>query len=151
MHLAQLNIAEAIASMASPEMTDFVNNIERINSLAESSPGYIWRLTDEGSDNSYSMQLFDSEFIITNMSVWKDKESLFDFVYNTAHVEIFKRRKEWFSKMPQMHMVLWFINEGHIPDIEEAKERLQYLREHGESAYAFTFKSQYREEDVKKL
>ena len=151
MYLAQLNIAEAIASMDSPQMADFVNNIERINSLAESKPGYIWRLTDEGSDNSYSMKLFDSEFIVTNMSVWKDKESLFDFVYNTAHAEIFKRRKEWFTKMPEMHMVLWYINEGHIPDIEEAKERLQYLRKHGESAYAFTFKSLYRDEDAKKL
>jgi len=151
MHLAQLNVADAIASMDSPEMADFVNNIERINKLAETSPGYIWRLTDEDSDNSYSMQLFDSEFIVTNMSVWKDRESLFDFVYNTSHVEIFKRRKEWFSKMPEMHMVLWYVNEGHIPDIEEAKERLRYLREHGESAYAFTFKSPYREEDVKKL
>ncbi|MBT8263592.1 MAG: DUF3291 domain-containing protein [Bacteroidia bacterium] len=151
MHLAQLNIAEAIASMDSPEMADFVNNIERINTLAESSQGYIWRLTDEGSDNSYSMQLFDSEFIVTNMSIWKDKESLFDFVYNTGHVEIFKRRKEWFHKMAKSHMVLWYINEGHIPDIEEAKERLRYLREQGESAYAFTFKSMYREEDAKKL
>ena len=143
MHLAQLNIAEAIASMDSPEMADFVNNIERINSLAESSPGYIWRLTDEGGDNSYSMQLFDSDFIITNMSIWKDKESLFDFVYNTSHVEIFKRRKEWFSKMPVMHMVLWYVEEGHIPTIEEAKERLQYLRDNGESEYAFTFKSKF--------
>ena len=143
MHLAQLNIAEAIASMESPEMADFVANIERINSLAESSPGYIWRLTDDGSDNSYSMQLFESEFIITNMSVWEDRESLFSFVYNSDHVEIFRRRKEWFHKMPRMHMVMWYVNEGHIPTIEEAKERLNYLRKHGESEYAFTFKSKF--------
>ena len=143
MHLAQLNIAEAIASMESPEMADFVANIERINSLAESSPGYIWRLTDDGSDNSYSMQLFESEFIITNMSVWEDRESLFSFVYNSDHVEIFRRRKEWFHKMPRMHMVMWYVNEGHIPTIEEAKERLNYLHKHGESEYAFTFKSKF--------
>jgi len=143
MYLAQLNIAEAIAPMDDPVMADFVSNIERINSLAEKSPGYIWRLTDEEGENSYSMQLFDSEYIVTNMSVWKDRDSLFDFVYNTAHVEIFKRRKEWFVKMPQMHMVLWYIEEGHIPDINEAKERLQHLREHGKSQYAFTFKDNF--------
>jgi hypothetical protein len=143
MHLAQLNIAEAIAPMDSQVMVDFVGNIERINSLAEKSPGYVWRLTEEGGDNSYSLQLFESEFIVTNMSVWKDRESLFNFVYNTAHVEIFKRRKEWFSKMPEMHMVLWYVQEGHIPDIEEAKDRLRHLREHGESEHAFTFKGNF--------
>ena len=142
-YLAQLNIAEAVTTMDDPVMADFVSNIERINSLAEKSPGYIWRLTDEEGDNSYSMQLFDSEYIVTNMSVWKDRDSLFDFVYNTAHVDIFKRRKEWFAKMPQMHMVLWYVEEGHIPNINEAKERLKHLREHGKSRYAFTFKDKF--------
>ena len=143
MHLAQLNIAEAITSLDDPVMADFVNNTDRINALAESSAGFIWRLKDEDSDNSYTLQLFDSEYILTNMSVWKDRSSLFDYVYNTAHVEIFKRRKEWFSKMPKMHMVLWYIEEGHIPTISEGKDRLEYLREHGESAHAFTFKSKF--------
>ena len=149
MHLAQLNIAEAIAGMESPEMADFVANIERINQLAENSPGYIWRLTDEGGENSYSMQLFDSEYIVTNMSVWEDKESLFQYVYHTAHVEIFKRRKEWFGKLGTAHLVMWYIPEGHIPNIEEAKERLEHLRKHGESPYAFTFKSTFKPEDIK--
>lgn len=143
MYLAQLNIAEAITSLEDPVMADFVNNTDRINKLAEKSLGFIWRFKDEESDNSYTLQLFDSEFILTNISVWKDRNSLYNYVYHTAHVEIFKRRKEWFAKMPKMHLVLWYIEEGHIPSIEEGKERLEYLRAHGESAYAFTFKSAF--------
>ena len=77
------------------------------------------------------------------MSVWKDRKSLFDFVYNSDHVEIYKRRKEWFGKMPKMHTVLWYVEEGHQPTLEEGKERLKYLQEYGESHYAFGFKSEF--------
>lgn len=143
MHLAQLNIAEAKDTMESKTMEDFVNNTDRINTLAESSPGFIWRLKNDEGDSAYDLQLWKSEFIITNMSVWKDRQSLFDFVYNSAHVEILKRKKEWFHKMPKIHMVLWKIPEDHIPTVKEAKKRLEYLHEHGESAYAFTFKSDF--------
>jgi len=92
MNLAQFNIAEAIASMESPLMVDFVNNTDRINVLAEKSPGFIWRLKDDKGNNSYSIKAFDNEFILVNMSVWEDRHSLFEFVYNLAHVEIYKRR-----------------------------------------------------------
>jgi Domain of unknown function (DUF3291) len=64
-------------------------------------------------------------------------------VYNSAHVEIYKRRKEWFGKMPKMHMVLWYVEIGHEPTLEEGKERLKYLQEHGESKNAFSFKSKF--------
>lgn len=143
MQLAQLNIAEAIDTMESDTMADFVNNTDRINALAEDSPGFIWRLVGEDSNDSYSINAFGSQFILTNMSVWRDKQSLFDFVYNSSHIEIFKRKKEWFKKMPKMHMVLWYIEDDHIPTIKEGKERLEYLHKHGESKYAFTFKSNY--------
>ena len=93
MHLAQLNIAEAIASMESPIMADFINNTDRINALAEKHPGFIWRLKGEETDHSYSIQAFDNEALLVNMSVWKDRESLFDYVYNSGHIEILSGAK----------------------------------------------------------
>ncbi|PKA83883.1 uncharacterized protein DUF3291 [Ulvibacter sp. MAR_2010_11] len=143
MHLAQFNIAEALDTMESPVMADFVNNTDRINALAEKSPGFIWRFTDDEGNDSYSVRIFKSDFILVNMSVWENRESLFKFVYNSDHVEIFRRKKEWFSKMPKMHMVLWYIEEGEIPTLQEGKKRLEYLQEHGESEYAFSFKSNF--------
>jgi hypothetical protein len=148
MQLAQLNIAEAVAKMDSPVMADFVNNTDRINTIAEESDGFIWRLVGDDSDDSYSINAFDSDYILVNMSVWRDRESLFYYVYNSGHVEIFKRKKEWFNKMLKMHMVLWYIEDGHIPTIKEGKERLEYLQEHGESNYAFGFKSKYSPKDL---
>ncbi len=43
-HLAQLNVGIATAPLDSDVMADFMNNLDRINALAESSPGFVWRL-----------------------------------------------------------------------------------------------------------
>jgi hypothetical protein len=143
MHVAQFNIAEAIAPMDSPVMADFINNSERINALADESPGFVWRFTDEDGGEAYSVRAFASDFILVNMSVWTDRDSLFKFVYESGHLEVFRRKKEWFAKMPKMHMVLWYVEPGHEPTIQEGKKRLEYLQENGESEYAFSFKSKF--------
>ncbi|AXT50565.1 DUF3291 domain-containing protein [Aquimarina sp. BL5] len=147
MQLAQVNIAEMLAPINDPIMEDFVNNLDRINELAEQSDGFVWRLKgDEG--NATAITVFDNLFLIINMSVWESIETLFDFVYKTAHSDILKRKKEWFHKMPRMHMAFWYVENGHEPSPEEAKERLYYLQEYGETPYAFTFKSKFTIDDA---
>ncbi|HMB63804.1 MAG TPA: DUF3291 domain-containing protein [Eudoraea sp.] len=145
-HLAQINIARMLAPIDSDIMADFVNNLDRINALAEQSEGFVWRLAEEGN-NATTVQLFDHEFYIVNMSVWTSVDALFQFTYKTAHVEIFKRRKEWFSKMQDMHMALWYVEAGTIPSTSEAKRRLDYLNANGESPYSFTFKRNFTLEE----
>jgi hypothetical protein len=147
-HLAQLNIGKMLAPMDSPVMADFANNLDRINSLAEKSEGFVWRLKDEGSNDATAIQVFEDDFIIVNMSVWRSVDALFQFTYASDHVEIFKRKKEWFHKMTDMHMAFWYIEAGNYPSPEEAKERLNYLNTHGETPYAFTFKSKFTTADA---
>lgn len=147
MPLAQINIAEMLAPINDPIMKDFVDNLDRINKLAEQSQGFIWRLKGD-EDNATAITVFDNLFLIINMSVWENIDALFDFTYKTVHVEILKRKKEWFHKMPRMHMAFWYVENGHEPTPEEAKERLYYLQEYGESPYAFSFKSKYTEEEA---
>ncbi len=139
--LAQLNIATMREPLESPSMADFVANLERINALAEQSPGFVWRLKDDEGDAT-SLRPF-GEMMIVNMSVWQDIESLRRFAFESAHVEIFRRRREWFDRMSNAHAVLWWVPQGHRPTIEEAAERLEYLRAHGATALAFTFKSAF--------
>lgn len=146
-NLAQVNIARMLASIESPTMVDFVDNLDRINQLAEESKGFVWRLKDE-NDNATSLQVFEDKFIIVNMSVWNSRQSLFEYVYNSVHVEILKRKKEWFHKMKDMHMALWYIPENVNPTPEDAKVRLEYLIENGESPYAFTFRSKFTAEEA---
>ena len=135
-HLAQLNVALAKAPMDSPVMADFVARIEEINALAEQSPGFVWRLKDD--TDQPGRQLFDADSLV-NLSVWESVESLSEFVYRSAHADVMKRRKEWFMKLFQPHMVLWWVPAGHRPDLYAAHDRLEHLRKHGPSAHAFTF------------
>jgi Domain of unknown function (DUF3291) len=39
--------------------------------------------------------------------------------------------------------VLWWVPAGHLPDVAEAKERLDLLRRVGPSPAAFTFRALY--------
>ncbi|WP_341781318.1 DUF3291 domain-containing protein [Ectopseudomonas mendocina] len=137
-HLAQLNIAWMKAPLASPQMADFVANLERINALAEGSPGYIWRLQDEAGDAT-AIRPFGDE-VLVNMSLWRDVQSLSDYVYKSAHTEMLKRRREWFERVEQAHQVLWWVPTCHRPSVDEAAERLAHLREHGATEHAFTFR-----------
>ncbi|SHJ12876.1 DUF3291 domain-containing protein [Pseudozobellia thermophila] len=146
-HLAQVNIARMLAPIDSEVMQDFVNNLDRINGLAEKSIGFVWRLEgDEG--NATALRIFEDDFLIVNMSVWRSKEALFNFTYASQHVGVLKRKKEWFHKMTDRHMCLWYVPAGTEPTPADAKLRLRYLNEHGDSPYAFGFKGRYTVEEA---
>ncbi|MBV7330008.1 DUF3291 domain-containing protein [Chloroflexi bacterium TSY] len=147
--LAQLNIAQLKYAINSPEMSDFVNNLDRINALADSAPGFVWRLQTEDGDAT-SIRFFGSDTLV-NMSIWEDVASLHDYVYRTAHAEIMSRRKEWFERMEEAYTVLWWIPKGKIPSLNEAKERLEKLRLLGPTIEAFTFKKVFPPPDMQKV
>lgn len=139
--LAQLNIAELLAPIDSPRLADFVANLERINALAERSPGFVWRLqTDDG--DATALRPFGKDCVV-NMSAWRDVACLHHYVFHTAHIEIMRRRKEWFGRLKEATTVMWWIPAGHRPTMAEAKEKLDHLRAHGPSPEAFTFKRPY--------
>ena len=137
-HLAQINIAQARAEMDTEEMSGFVARLEEINALADMSPGFIWRLQSEGGDAT-AIRVFDDPLLLVNMSVWRDIDSLKNYVYRSAHVDLIRDRDAWFHKIPIAHQALWWIPAGHIPSVEEGKEKLDHLETHGPSATAFTF------------
>lgn len=137
-HLAQLNIGKIRYPQDSEEMSGFVNALDEINALAEASPGFVWRLKGDAG-NAMDYTVIDGETLV-NMSVWENRESLFDYVYKSAHAPFLARRKEWFHMPAESHMALWWVRAGHEPTLDEAVERLMYLREHGPTPMAFTFK-----------
>lgn len=144
--LAQLNIAIMKEPLESPAMADFVANLDRINALAERSPGFVWRLqTDEGDATALRPMGADT---LVNMSVWKDVASLNDYVYKTAHVEIMRRRREWFERMREAFAVLWWVPRGHRPTVAEAAAKLALLRANGPTAEAFTFRDAFAPPDA---
>lgn len=145
-HLAQVNIAKRLAPMDDPIMSDFVNNLDRINAIADDAKGFIWRLQDEDKDEA--VQIFKDDSLIINMSVWSDIDALFNYTYKSDHIEVFKRKKEWFSKIKMMHMAFWYVPEGYEPTFQDAKHRLDYLNKHGDTPFAFTFKNKFSTKDA---
>jgi hypothetical protein len=141
-HIAQLNVARAVAPPGSPELEDFIAALDRINALAEASPGFVWRL-QSSSGNATDILVSEDPLFLVNMSVWSSAASLFAFVYRSAHAEVMKRRREWFEKPADAYQVLWWVPAGHLPTTAEALERLIMLRREGPTPRAFNFSRRY--------
>jgi hypothetical protein len=147
MHLAQLNIGRLRAPMDDPQIDDFRTNLAPVNALAEASPGYVWRLQDESGDAT-SIKAFDDDLMILNLTAWESVDALADFVYRTGHVELLRRRREWFEAPTEAITCLWWIPEGTVPTVEDAIARLEHLRAHGPTATAFTFRTRFEPGDA---
>ncbi len=140
MHLAQLNVGRMAHAFDDPRMADFMGNLDRINAIADRSPGFVWRLQDEGG-NATQIAFSDDAETIVNMSVWETPEALEEFTWNTLHHQFYARRAEWFQLMKSNHLVMWWVPAGHIPTLAEAAERLEHLDNHGPTEWAFGWDS----------
>ena len=136
MHLAQLNVGYALHPLDDPRMARFMGNLDRINALAERSPGFVWRL-QSASGNATDIAVPGEPTMISNLSVWTDVASLGAFVFNTVHARFYERREAWFAPMRSAHLVLWPVPAGHRPGLEEAMGRLRALRANGSTDRAF--------------
>lgn len=137
--LAQLNVGRLRGPVDSPVVAEFMEALDPINALADSSPGFVWRFqTEEG--NATSERPYEDDTIIVNFSTWESIDALADYVYRTAHVEYLRRRREWFERFDDLYVVLWWVPAGHRPTVAEAIDRLEHLRAHGPSPHAFTFR-----------
>lgn len=130
-HVAQFNVARMVAPLDDPRMRSFVIRREEINALAERSPGFVWR--HQGEDE----RPYDESTLI-NLSVWETPEQWQAYVFGGAHREVMKRRGSWFERHDGTpYSVMWWVPAGHMPTVEEAVERLEHLRAHGPSEFAF--------------
>jgi hypothetical protein len=139
--LAQLNIAKMKFAIDDPGMSGFVARLDDINALADSAPGFVWRLQTEEGDAT-GIDYFGTDSLV-NMSVWTDLDSLHGYIYRSAHNEVMALRKQWFDRMTEAYSVLWWVAENHIPTLGEASDRLECLRGQGPGPNAFTFKQAF--------
>lgn len=136
--LAQCNVVKLKAPLDSPVVASFVAALDPINALADSSPGFVWRLkTDEG--DATSIRVFADDQILLNMSVWESIESLADFVYRSGHKDVLRQRRQWADRFDGVQSAMWWIRAGTIPEPFDAVARRECLERVGPSEYAFTF------------
>ena len=139
MHLAQLNIGRLLAPTDSPQVADFMANLDRVNGLGKRMPGFVWMMEgsgEPGTGNTEAKLDGDPQFV-SNLTVWEDVESLERFVWGTIHKQFYERRQEWFEVLGQMHFVMWWIEEGQRPTLEEARARLAQRQSEGDTDSAF--------------
>ena len=137
-HLAQLNIARAVAPLDSPGMAGFMAALAGINALADASQGFVWRLQSDAGDAT-SIRPYADPLIIVNLSVGESINALGTFAYKSRHIEFVRRRHEWFESLEQPYLALWWLPAGQLPAVSEAQERMEHLRRHGETPFSFSF------------
>lgn len=134
-HLAQFNIARIKYPLDDPRMREFADNVERVNGLASQIEGFVWRLQDD-SGNAMGMRVYDDARILPNLTIWENVEAIERFVWKTVHGRFFARRQDWFEPIA-VPLVLWWVEAGHRPSLNEGVERLDRLRQQGPSEEAF--------------
>jgi hypothetical protein len=141
--LAEINIARMKGvNINDLIMKEFVENLNKVNEIAENSDGFVWRLKDE-ENNATNLNPYNDEQIIVNYSIWESIETLEFYMYKTFHSEFLKRRKEWFQTFGQVSTAMWWVKKGEIPDLTEAMEKLDYLQKNGPSEIVFNFRQKY--------
>ena len=135
-HLAQFNIGRLKYGLDDPRVADFVNGVEMVNRIAGRSAGFVWKY-ETGAGGVVDEQVDGDDRTVVNMTVWEDAEALREFTFMTLHKHFYKRRAEWFEPLDKAHFVMWHVAPGHEPTLAEGMERLEYLRNHGDSDHAF--------------
>jgi Domain of unknown function (DUF3291) len=140
--LAQVNLARLRFLLDSPRASEFVAAVDRINRLAEQSPGFVWRCRTADAHPSAAAETGDPLMVI-NLSVWQSYEHLHAYVYRSAHGHYVRRRDEWFDRIATPATALWWVPAGHRPTPAEGLTRLRYLRSYGPTPRAFTVRCRF--------
>ena len=142
MQLAQLNVGRLLADTDDPRVAEFMDNLDRINGLGKRMSGFVWMMEGSGEPGTGNTdaKIDDDPRYVSNLTVWQDLPALEMFVFGTLHKKFYDRRAAWFELMAPAHFVMWHVAIDHRPSLEEALARLDYLRDNGDSDYAFGWK-----------
>lgn len=147
-----------------PEVQEFDDRTPDVFKEAENSPGFIDRAKEvSGSELSnferdwgkwgpFCVPRFykfgrdtATDQRASTISLWQDLPSVFNFVYSGLHLEAFKRRTQWFLKPEWPSYAMWWVNDDHTPQWQEACQKLEQLHDEGPSSSVFDFKNAFDE------
>jgi len=139
LHIAQINVSRPVEPLDSARLADFVAALDPVNALADTAPGFVWRLRTEDG-NATAIRVLDDDELIVNMSVWESIDDLGAFVFRSGHTGVMRRRREWFVPMRESTTALWWVPAGTVPTVADGELRLRHLRAYGPTSTAFTFR-----------
>ncbi len=138
-HLVEFNVARIRYPLDDPRMAEFVENVDRINKLAEQIEGYVWRLQDY-TGHAMNMRVYDDPTLLPNMTIWESEAGLERFIWQTLHGRFYRRREVWFVPM-ETPRVMWWGAAGERPAMAEGGKHRDHLMTHGPSDLAFGWES----------
>ena len=109
----QFNVAQMKYAKQAPEMHSFFQAVPHLQRLAEASPGFVWRETDE--DDPTIAHRLGTDFIV-NLSAWQSLDALYGFVFSQSHRAIMMARDHWFTHVGKPLSVAWFADNAPYPD-----------------------------------
>ena len=139
-HLAELNLGILKYDWDDPRVADFVNGLERVNAVAQRSPGFVWMMPEdemEVAQNDAQGPMDAHPRLASTLSVWEDVPSLEHFVWNTVHKQFYDRKGEWYDVGAELRLAMWWVPAGHRPTMAEAMARFRHLDVEGDSDFAF--------------
>ncbi len=128
MHIAQFNVSRLRHGPDDPRLVSFGIGANMVRRSAAKTPGHVWNQQD----------ILPGDVFATR-SVWESIDALREFVFSGIHERYRRRSAEWFVPMEERNYVLWRIDEGEQPTLEESQRRLELLRADGPSEAAFDF------------
>lgn len=140
MQLAELNLGILKHDWDDPRVKGFVDGLDLVNSVAQRSRGFVWMMDSAAMDaaqNDSNGAMGGNPRMASTLSVWEDLPSLEHFVWNTVHKQFYDRRAEWYDAVESLRFVMWWVPDGHQPDMVEAMARFTHLATHGSSDRAF--------------
>ena len=138
-HIAHFNIARLRAAPGDPLVAEFVDNVPKVNAVAERSPGFVWRWKDETArvDGLTYEAVTEDPLLAISISVWERVVDFENFVRKTVHGSFLRRRQSWFEQSVGPNYVIWAVAQGHVPTVAEGLERLAELAGNGPTEQAF--------------
>jgi hypothetical protein len=143
-HIAQYNIARMRLPITDPEMADLPHALEEIDALGKRADGFVWILeVDRTTDPTAVIAPYPDPLIIVNYTIWRDIDALWRFTYEGGHLDVLRRRRDWFTPLGGPQNALWWVPAGQLPPLDEAVARLEHLRAHGPTPHAFHFRQRF--------
>ena len=136
MPIAQMNWGRIKYDLHDKRMVEFTQSLAMVYNLAESHPGFIWRIPDNKAKSQLSNLGFD-KFISATISVWNNIDTLKDYTYNSLHGKYLKRSSEWFEKIDGPQLVIWNCEKDAQPNFKDSFDRLENLKNKGPTDYAY--------------
>ncbi|MDG4649088.1 DUF3291 domain-containing protein [Roseibacterium sp. SDUM158017] len=140
-HVAQLNVGQLWHPLDDPRTAGFTDNAGKVNAIADRSPGFVWRLVEDGQASLRDgvTPYPGDPCALRTLSVWEGPEALEHFVMRTLHGTFLKRREAWFRPQDHRTYVIWPVPAGHLPEVREGLDRLADLERDGPTDAAYDF------------